>query len=59
MACPGFAELRSVVEQDTSAYKERHESHRPRNSGRIVFGAADVLMNVYGNHPERTAGMLL
>jgi hypothetical protein len=25
----------------------------------IAFGAADVLMTVYGNHPERTTGMLL
>ncbi len=25
----------------------------------IAFGTADVLMTVYGNHPERTTGMLL
>lgn len=25
----------------------------------VVFGTADVLMTVYGNHPERTTGMLL
>ena len=25
----------------------------------IAFGLADVLMTVYGNHPERTTGMLL
>jgi hypothetical protein len=25
----------------------------------IAFGAADVLMTVHGNHPERTTGMLL
>ena len=25
----------------------------------IAFGLVDVLMTVYGNHPERTTGMLL
>lgn len=25
----------------------------------VVFGVADVLMTVFGNHPERTTGMLL
>jgi hypothetical protein len=25
----------------------------------ILFGVVDVLMTVYGNHPERNAGMLL
>ena len=25
----------------------------------IAFGAIDVLMTVFGNHPERTTGMLL
>ena len=25
----------------------------------ITFGTADVLMTVFGNHPERTTGMLL
>ena len=25
----------------------------------MVFGVADVLMTVFGNHPERTTGMLL
>jgi hypothetical protein len=25
----------------------------------VVFGTTDVLMTVFGNHPERTTGMLL